>query len=185
MEKPFTGSYGISRFRPSFMIICCLSFIIGMMMGCKGKSPEQLQSPSDTRSIQDRIRFKELNGDNIDLNALKGKTIFINFWATWCGPCIREMPSIERAKMILAEEPIEFLIASNEAVEQIESFTGKRNYALHYVQAQNLEELGIPALPTTYIINAAGELVFSETGFRAWDEPANIELLKKIINDHK
>lgn len=155
-------------------------FLLLLAVSCSQKQKNQEQA----ESITDKIKLTELNGQSIDLNQYRGKTVFINFWATWCGPCIKEMPSIERAKNMLKESDIEFLIASNETVEQIQSFNTKRNLNLHYVQLQNLEELGIPALPTTYIINPVGELVFSETGFREWDEAANIELLTKIIEDH-
>ncbi len=153
------------------------------LFSCTGKSAQQSTAPEQV-SIANKIELKDMNGQPINLSEYRGKTIFINFWATWCGPCIKEMPSIERVSNVLKESEIEFLIASNETVEQIQSFKTKRNLNLHYVQLQNLEALGIPALPTTYIINPAGELVFSETGSREWDTPANIELLTKITKDH-
>lgn len=161
-------------------------FILSLLMSaCSGNSKERSSSKVEEVSIQEKIRIYELDGRSIDLTLYKGKTVFINFWATWCGPCIKEMPSIERAKDILKESQIEFVIASNETVEQIQNFTAKRKLNLRYVQLQNLEELAIPALPTTYIISPSGELVFSETGYREWDQAANIELLTKIINSHE
>lgn len=158
-----------------------LSFIFLLVAA----SCSQRQGQENATQIRDKIKLTELNGKSIDLNQFQGKTLFINFWATWCGPCIKEMPSIERAKNKLAESNIEFLVASNEAVDQIQSFIAKRNLNLHFVQLQNFEELGIPALPVTYIINSKGELVFSEAGYREWDDDANIELLTKIIEDHE
>lgn len=175
---------GINHFSRSSLIVCGLALLLCGVTGCKGKSPE-LQSSIEVLSIRDKIRIKELNGEKIDLNAYAGKTVFINFWATWCGPCIREMPSIKKVQETMAEYPVEFLVASNETVEQIREFASGTNLALHYVQVQNLEELAIPALPTTYIISPEGKLVFSETGYRKWDEPMNIELLTKIINAHE
>lgn len=151
---------------------------------CTTKSPDQAGVQNDG-NIVSKIQMKELNGQSIDLNDYKGKTIFINFWATWCGPCIKEMPSIEKAKGLFKDSQIEFLVASNESVGQIESFMKKKDLDLHFVQLQNLEALGIPALPTTYIVSPDGELVFSETGYREWDENSNIELLTKIINTHE
>lgn len=147
-------------------------------------SCNQKQSQDQATRITNKIKLTELNGQSIDLNQYHGKTLFINFWATWCGPCIKEMPSIERAKNKLKDSNIEFLVASNESVEQIQSFISKRKLDLHYVQLQNLEELGIPALPVTYIISPSGELVFSEAGYREWDDTTNIELLTQIIKDH-
>jgi len=157
--------------------------ILASILGCSGKSGNQAQQGES--SILSKIRLKDLKGNPIDLNQYQGKVVFINFWATWCGPCIKEMPSIERAKSILKNKEIEFLIASNESVEQIQSFREKRNLDLHYVQLQNLEELNIQALPTTFIISPDGKLVFFETGYREWDEAGNIELLTKIINSNE
>jgi len=179
-EKYFSRISSVFRIKT-----VALSFSLLLLPGCIHKSSDQPAVVQDITEIKTRIKLKDLNGQPISLNKYRGKIIFINFWATWCAPCIKEMPSIEKAKNILKDSDIEFLIASNESVEQIQSFIAKRNLDLHYVQLENLEELNIPALPTTYIINLAGELVFSETGYREWDQAANIELLTKIINSHE
>lgn len=75
-----------------------------------------------------------------------------------------------------------FLLASNEELDQITRFSKKHDYDFRYVQLNNMEELKIPALPTTFIFDADGILKFSETGSRMWDEPTNLELITKIIN---
>lgn len=80
------------------------------------------------------------------------------------------------------DKNVVFLLASNEEPDQIERFSKKNNYNFRYVQLNNMEELKIAALPTTFIFDAEGALKFSETGTRMWDEPANIELITKIIN---
>ena len=54
---------------------------------------------------------------------------------------------------------------------------------LNFVRIENPEALGIEALPTTFIFNRKGELVFSEVGFRKWDDPATMEMVSKIINE--
>lgn len=149
-----------------------------LLFGCTGKSSEE-------QSVRDKIRLKELDGRAIDLKAYKGKTVFINLWATWCGPCVKEMPSIERAMKALNKSDIEFLLASNEDLDAIQAFIDKRKLDLHYVQLENLEELNTQALPTTFIISPTGEVVFSETGYREWDQPENIELLTKISSNHE
>ncbi len=57
----------------------------------------------------------------------------------------------------------------------------KRPYKFHYVHLENTEQLKIQALPTTFIFNGKGELKFSESGFRKWDDATNIELITKIM----
>jgi thiol-disulfide isomerase/thioredoxin len=124
-----------------------------------------------------KVVLTELNGEKIDLSDFKGKTVFINYWATWCGPCIKEMPSIELAQNSLRDKDIVFLLASNEDVQEIEAFSKKRPYKFHYVRLMNMEELKMPALPTTHIYDADGNLAFSETGSRDWNEPNNLKLI--------
>lgn len=162
-----------------------LVIVFLVFFSCTGKTTEQQGTSTEEVTVAEKIRLKELNGEPIDLEQYKGKTLFINLWATWCGPCIKEMPSIERAKKVFTDGNIEFLIASNESIEEIEGFIKKRNLDLHYVQLENLEELNVQALPTTFIINSKGGLRFSEMGYREWDAAENIELITKIIQSNE
>jgi len=123
----------------------------------------------------------DLDGNTIELSSLNGKTVFLNFWATWCKPCIAEMPSIERAQEILKGDSVVFLLASNESLEKIQKFKKKQDFNLNFIQLTSpLENLDILALPTTHIIDPSGETVFAEMGGREWDSEENIELIKKI-----
>ncbi|HMW99188.1 MAG TPA: TlpA disulfide reductase family protein [Cyclobacteriaceae bacterium] len=136
---------------------------------------------TNTISLDD-IKLSSLSGEKIDMSEFEGKTVFINFWATWCGPCIQEMPTIEKAQTLMKGKDVVFLFASNEELDQIERFSKKKDYNFRFVQLNNMEELKIPALPTTFIFDTDGVLKFSETGSRRWDESTNIELITKIIN---
>ena len=147
----------------STLYICVLA---AALSGCKDTDIE-------------KVRLTELNGDPIDLTDYKGKTVFINFWATWCGPCIQEMPTIDKAQIALKDKGVVFLIASNEDPAEIKEFMEKRPFNFHYVRLTNMEALKIPALPTTYIFDNEGKLRFSETGTRDWNEPNNLNLITK------
>lgn len=141
------------------------------------------ESPvSVDKSAPDKILLTDLNGQTVALTQFKGRTVFINFWATWCKPCIKEMPSIKIMQDKLSTTDIVFLLASNESPDEVREFEKIYNYNFNYVTVVNLEELGIEGLPTTYIFNPGGELVFSETGYRKWDDSTNIEMILKINN---
>ena len=118
----------------------------------------------------------------VDLDIYKGKTVFINFWATWCKPCLEEMPSIEKAQKLLKDTNIEFLFASDETTQPIEEFKTEHEYKFNYVTVENMGTFNIAGLPTTCIFNPKGKLVFSEMGYRKWDDKENIDLLLEIIN---
>ncbi len=129
------------------------------------------------------VELTDLHSQPIDLKEYEGKTVFLNVWATWCKPCIQEMPAIANAQEKLKGEEIVFLLASNEGRDQIEKFISKHNYDFHFVLLENMEALHVQAMPTTFIYNAKGELKFSEAGARTWDNPENLDLISKIIND--
>lgn len=157
-----------------------LLLIIGFM-GCKEPTKPK-ESVTVEKKAPARPGLTDLNDQPVSLDQFKGKTVVINYWATWCKPCIAEMPSIQRAQDLLTKKGIVFLFASNESVDQINEFKKEYNYNFNYLRLLNLEELNIQALPTTHIINRKGELVFSETGARKWDDTVNLDLILNINN---
>lgn len=150
------------------------------IVGCNGTDKDKPVVTVGTEQQIYKIRLKDLDEQIINLQKYKGKTIFINFWATWCRPCIEEMPSIEKAQHILRNEEVVFLLASGESAEEINAFRNTHDYKFNYIRIENSEELGIQVLPTTYIFNSEGELVFSESGSRKWNEKNNIDMIFKI-----
>ena len=151
------------------------------IFGCTGGDKDETVSHTGNDQEINKIILKDLNGQAINLDKYKGKTLFINFWATWCKPCLEEMPSIQKAQEILKNEEIVFLFASDETTEQIEKFKNKHDYNFNYARTENLTELNIMALPTTFIFNPNGKLVFNEMGYRQWDDQTNIDLILNII----
>ena len=146
----------------------------------KPDPPPNVIEPSELA----KIKLTDLENHAIKLDTYKGKTIFINFWATWCKPCVEEMLSIEKAQSIMKDNEVVFLLASSEGIEEIKEFSRNHNYQFNYVHLGNGEALNLQALPTTFIFNPKGSLVFSEMGSRNWDENENINLIKNIINHH-
>lgn len=153
-------------------------FIVSLiiMAGCSSPKTEEQSAISASQ-----VKLTDLEGNDVDLADFKGKTIFVNFWATWCRPCIQEMPSIAALQTQLADKNIEFFFASDEEVEKIQKFMDSRKMTSRFVRVENPEALGIEALPTTFIFDGEGNLVFSEVGYRKWDEPTTIEMVTKLV----
>lgn len=156
-----------------------IALLLGIV-GCVGNNKDISVSHTEENLEIGKIALKDLNDHVINLKEYKGKIIFINFWATWCKPCLEEMPSIQKAQEILKDKSIVFLFASDETAEQIEKFKSEHDYNFNYVRTENLAELNILALPTTFIFDTHGKLVFNEMGYRKWDDKINIDLLLKI-----
>jgi thiol-disulfide isomerase/thioredoxin len=163
--------------------IFALSLIILIgLPGCKEQDNKKITSPPELVRDIDRIKLTDMNGQPLSLKQYAGKTIFINFWATWCKPCVQEMPSIHDAQNTLKNNEIIFFLASDENPEQIKEFGASHNYKFNYVRIENSEEMNVQTLPTTFIFNSAGNKVFMETGARQWNEKNNIDTILKIIN---
>src|SRR5687768_12588433 len=131
--------------------ILSLSLLL-MVLGCKSKDGNKNLLASG--SIFDKVQLVDLENKPFDLHRYKDKTIFLNFWATWCKPCIQEMPSIENAQDILKKEGVVFLFASSESPEEISLFRNTHNFKFNYVRVENSEELDIQGLPTTFIFDS-------------------------------
>ncbi|OSZ77159.1 hypothetical protein CAP36_12150 [Chitinophagaceae bacterium IBVUCB2] len=161
-----------------------VALLFGLLSCNEGNKDKVVSIIEKDRPI-DKIRLKDLDGTPINLEKYQGKTVFINFWATWCKPCLKEMPSIEKAQHILQNENVVFLLASAETIEEIDAFRKLHSYPFNYIQIQNSEELSIDGLPTTFIFNKNGRLVFFESGYRKWDDKSNIDTILKIINTNE
>lgn len=152
------------------------------LFACNGKDKDKSIPIIRQDREFDRVKLTDLENNPIALKQFEGKAVFINFWATWCKPCIEEMPSIEKAQLILRNENVVFLMASGESAEEIDAFRNSRDYKFNYVRIENSEELNIQVLPTTFIYSPEGKLVFSEMGYHKWDEKSNIDMILKIAN---
>lgn len=134
-------------------------------------------TPAERRVSLESFKLQALNGDPVDWSAYRGKTIFINVWATWCKPCVQEMPTIAMAMKELDGRDVVFLFASSEDAEEIAAFRGRRPYPFDYFQLLNMEALAIDAIPATFIFDPSGNMVFGEEGFRDWSTPENLQLI--------
>ncbi len=139
-------------------------------IGCSSPPKEETVKLTD-------FQLLTLSGEAVDTKAFQNKTVFINVWATWCRPCVQEMPTIAKAMEKLQGEDVIFLFASSEEVADIEAFRDRKTFPFDYVQLQNLEALSIEAIPATFIFSPNGDLLFGEEGFRDWSTPENLALI--------
>ena len=146
------------------------------LLGCKSVIKNPL---SDLESIQIKTSFVDLNDNIVDLTAFKGKKIVINYWATWCGPCLKEMPGLKRAEEALKSYNYTFLLISDESVSKIAEFKKVKNYDFNFLKSiESNETLGIYSLPTSYIFDEKGNKLETIVGTIAWDSQEIINKLK-------
>ena len=95
-----------------FTLWCCL------LLSCDLGITEN-KSSSDIESLLLKTSFVDLNENNLDLSVYKKGKIVVSYWATWCAPCIKEMPGIKKAEEILEEYGYTFLLVSDETLDEI------------------------------------------------------------------
>ncbi len=120
-----------------------------------------------------------MNGKPVTMGEMKGKQVVLNIWATWCKPCIQEMPSFRAAQEKLKDRDVLFLFASDEPMDLIRKFEEKRKPGLDLVRLENYADFNFQAIPVTFVFNPKGEVTHFETGSRDWQTDDSIELLTK------
>lgn len=129
------------------------------------------------------VRLADLDGKPISLSDYAGKPVFLNFWATWCGPCIGEMPTIETVSKQFKDE-IAFVAISNEPASVIKSWLKKNPHSFEFVRIEgSFLDAYVVSLPTTMLLDRKGQLVTEEVGFRSWTSKSNVELLRSLLKD--
>ncbi len=132
--------------------------------------------------------LEELNGEKVRLAALKGKIVFLNFWATWCGPCIEEMPSMEALYQRYKETDFRFLTISIDCGgrESVRKFVERHRYRIPILldpAGKTLELFEISRIPATFIIDRNGRMIGRVIGPRNWSSPEVFSLVNQILHD--
>jgi len=147
----------------------------------KNEIPLQAETPKTAEKQAPTSVFENLDGTPIQLADYKGKRVLLNYWATWCKPCIEEMPVLERLQEKLSRENYIFLFASDQSVKVIEKFMANKDFDLTYIKFNgDWADAQISALPVTLIYNEVGEQVARFDGAMAWESPEMIEKLKLL-----
>ena len=124
--------------------------------------------------------FQTLDGQALELSAFAGNKVFLNYWATWCAPCIREIPSIARAAEALESEGYVFLLASDESLDTISNFLDEREFTGNFIKLNGFfGGHGIDAVPSSLLYDAQGVLIGSWPGAFEWDSPEMLSALRE------
>jgi len=130
------------------------------------------------------FNLEDQDGNFLKMSDFKGKVVIVNFWATWCPPCRKEMPSMQRAWEKLEQEGIVMLaINVGEDSDQIFAFTAEYPVEFPLLMDRDssvVKQWKVRGLPTTYIINPAGKIVYQAIGDREWDSDEIMNQIRKL-----
>ena len=150
-----------------------LSFPQGSSAGAERLSAEQFTWP-----------LRTLDGKEVRLSEFKGKVLFVNLWATWCGSCIAEMPSLQRLHASLKDEPIAFLMITNENAKTVRRFVNSEGFtAPVYLTGGRIPSVFQTGfIPATFILDGEGRIRFRHIGMARWDDESTVQFLHGLID---
>jgi len=145
-------------------------------------SPSEIDEEDRTALKDYNWNLASLDSGKVNFSKSEGKIIIINFWATWCPPCVAEMPELQELYDTYGDR-VDFYFITNEESKTINFFLDKKGYDLPvYIQIeQSPQVLESSSLPTTYLISKSGEIVMRKTGAASWNSDKVHQVLDKLL----
>jgi thiol-disulfide isomerase/thioredoxin len=136
------------------------------------------------------VRFQDDQGRDLTLGDFRGRVVVLNVWATWCVPCRKEMPTLDRLQARLGGK--NFLVVAlsldRKGVEAVRGFyqeVGVENLAIYVdPSGRGSRGLGLPGVPTTLLIDQEGREVARKMGEAEWDGPEMVSLVERTMHGH-
>lgn len=142
-----------------------------------------------TRAPAKNFTFKDLEDKSHSLSDYRGKVVLVNFWATWCPPCRREMPSMERLYQKLKTEPFMVLAVDQwESYDLVFAFIGQLEpqptFPILFDPKSNAaKQWNVKGLPTSFIVDKRGRVAYRAVGGREFDHPEMEKVVRALINE--
>ncbi|MDI6766736.1 MAG: TlpA disulfide reductase family protein [Bacteroidota bacterium] len=143
----------------------------------KASNVSEIMSVSKRDNMAPNFSWKDQSGKTIDFDSFRGKVTLINFWATWCGPCKREIPDLIALSKEMADKNVKFLGISTDrgsnAIEEVRSFVADKGISFQIVISnEDIEEAygNVRVIPTTFLIDANGKIAQTIVGVRSKEQ---------------
>jgi thiol-disulfide isomerase/thioredoxin len=152
-----------------------------LLAGPAGATPEEVTVGGILRDAA----LQGLNGPSRRLSQFRGRALLINVWASWCGPCIEEMASIERLAWMEGRPPFAVIgVSTDDYPEAARAYLRRSNatishYIDHALQIENM--LGAAKIPLTVLVGPEGRVLDKIYGARDWDSPASLQRIAQAF----
>lgn len=167
-----------------FLIICFSIFILILV---KTAVAGKLMEPVAGEPKAEKFNLVATNGNSISLEDFQGKFVLLNFWATWCAPCRKEMPSMSNLHNQFKGRGLEVVgVHVGPSLAGVKKFLEAVpvDFTVLIDKNMSLASWGVRGLPTTFLINPGGKIIYKATGERIWDSPEMMEFLDGLISSY-
>jgi thiol-disulfide isomerase/thioredoxin len=147
-----------------------------------------LMNPVPGEPKAENFSLMSANGGEISLDDYRGKFVLVNFWATWCPPCVKEMPALNALHNELKSNNFRVVgVHVGPALATVKQYLNDRPVDFDIVIDKNmsLASWEVAGLPTTFLVNPAGKIIYRATGEREWDSSEMVEFIKEIMSGHE
>ena len=167
------------------LLVVCVLFAAGVGALVAWRAPAdaaRIDAPAPGFTLAD------LAGGQVSLSDLRGRVVFVNFWATWCGPCRDEAPSLARLYAALRPEGFELLgVSIDSAADRGAILEFQEEFALSFPilvdpGKEAYRAYGATGVPESFLIDGSGRLVERFIGPRNWDEPRYARALRRLLD---
>ncbi len=133
------------------------------------------------------LDLEDLAGHGHRLSEYQGRVVLINFWGSWCGPCVAEMPRLQRLQDSLAGKPFSVVMVNlGESRLRIRHFRDQRGLSLDFLidrAGDGSREWGVDIVPASFLVDAQGRVRYRAEGEMTWDEPAVRARMEELIEE--
>ncbi|MGH6880204.1 TlpA family protein disulfide reductase [Hypericibacter sp.] len=164
-----------------------LVILLAALMPARAAEPPQNFVLYDAARPLPEIRFEDAEAKPLSLTDFRGKVVLLNIWATWCGPCRKEMPTLDRLQAKLGGADFEVVALSideggPDVVRKFYAEIGIRQLPIYmHPSGATPQALGVVGIPTTLLIDRRGQELGRLVGPAEWDAPEMISLLESVI----
>ncbi|WP_157811860.1 TlpA family protein disulfide reductase [Tenacibaculum sp. SZ-18] len=147
-------------------------------------SPSIEKVEKSARVFNYNWQLKGLNTNDINFTEFKGKVVFLNFWATWCPPCIAELPSVQKFYNDY-QDKVAFIFITSEDSEAIIKFFKENEYEFPVYQSNSiLNELPpVNSIPRTFVLDKEGNIRIDKSGAANWRSKSFLDFIDEVLVD--
>jgi len=175
------GAFGhglLLGFPLGIVTLVASALLTGRLM--RDKRAAQLPPPPIPSTTWDyAMSLTDLEGHPVTFERDLRTVLVLNFWATWCGPCVAEMPAFERLVAKLSHMSVRFAFISREEGAVVQQFLNKRGLALpvYLLAGEPPASFTIRGIPATFVIDKTGRVALHHTGVAAWDDESVVTFI--------